>query len=131
MRMFVTVIVGCLIGIAGCSPETHTISGRVHFGDGKPLAAGTVDVEQQGGNFGASATLAEDGSFTIANLPTGEYAVSFSQAFIPGITPDPSTGFKGRAPSGLLVNPRFLKPETSGLKVVVPTETHVNLLVEK
>ncbi|MCZ2343528.1 MAG: hypothetical protein LC104_17300 [Bacteroidales bacterium] len=135
MHMFVTIraaiIAGCIVGVVGCGPDTHTISGRAHFRDGKPLAAGNVDIEQQNGNFGASAPLAVDGSFTLPNLPAGEYAVSFSQAFIPGITPDPTTGDKGRAPSGLLIHQRFLKPETSGLKVTVPVAGAVDFVVEQ
>lgn len=131
MRMFVTMFVGCLAGIAGCGPETYTVSGHVRFTDGKPLVAGMVDVEQQNGNVGASVQLAADGSFTFPDLPPGEYAVSFSQAYLPGIRPDPATGEKGQPPSGVLVHERFLKPSTSGLKIAVPADGTVNLVVEK
>lgn len=131
MRAFRAVAAGCILALAGCADETHTLAGRVHYADGAPLAAGSVDVEQVGGKFGASAPLAADGTFSIRNLPAGEYAVSISRAFVPGISADVEKGEKGVPPSGPLVHERFASPATSGLRIAVPAASAAEFVVEK
>ncbi len=114
---------------AGCSPQTHTVSGRVQFADGKPLTAGTVDVELIGGPHGASAPVRPDGTFTVAGLPAGDYAVAISRAFAPGGSSNPTGTDPGPPP--MLVANRFLSPRTSGLSVAVPSPAPVTIVVEK
>lgn len=66
---------------AGCGggPKLVPVSGRVHYGDGRPVTAASIcfipDAER--GNNGQLATslLAEDGTFTLRTYPHGDGAM--------------------------------------------------------
>jgi len=64
-----------LLGIAGCSPGNGTVSGKVYF-QKKLVRGGTVLFYSPEGNGSRSATIGEDGSYTIADMPPGKVKIS-------------------------------------------------------
>lgn len=131
-RVVLVVGVGVLLA-GGCAPQTHTVSGRVQFADGKPLTHGSVDVERIGGPTGASGRVQPDGTFTIVGLPEGEYTVAISRAFASGESSGATSARSGNdpGPPPMLVHERFLSPRTSGVQVSVPSSDKVTIVVEK
>lgn len=68
------VVAVSLVFFVGCGPSgppTAELSGKVVF-QGKPVAEGTVSLRSEVGT-GGEANLQEDGTFTIKDLPVGEY----------------------------------------------------------
>lgn len=110
--------------LSGCGPSTSTVSGTVTY-QGKKVVWGGVALVAADGTAHPG-TIEKDGSFTIANVPTGTAKV--------GVTsPDPLMGAKSakefegtrykppQLPAGAWfpVPEKFGDPKTSGLTVEV------------
>jgi hypothetical protein len=83
--------------LSGCGKSTGNVSGKVTF-KGAPLKGGTVGFVDSGGKvFGAA--MEGDGSYTIKNLPTGEYTVTVETTSVKGAT-DVTDAFAGGTMKG-------------------------------
>jgi hypothetical protein len=60
--------------LAGCGPPTGTVSGKVTVG-GNPLKGGSVSYVPPNGKGTQSSDIAEDGTYTVRNLPLGKAAI--------------------------------------------------------
>jgi hypothetical protein len=65
-----------LLLAAGCGPPSGTVSGKVTVG-GKTVPGGVVSfVPANGGKGTAIADIAEDGSYTVRNVPVGKVTIT-------------------------------------------------------
>jgi hypothetical protein len=125
----------------GCSKPTGTVIGKVYYND-KVVKGGVVTfVSSDGKNFGKS-DIAEDGSFSIADLPLGEGRFTVdtrplkpnqmadrSHSHIPKDAPPEAAGMKGgggNADRYVAIPDKYATPETSQLlyTVVAGSQEH-------
>jgi hypothetical protein len=59
-----------LLGAAGCGAPSGSVKGKVYYQD-KPLTGGTVLFVPAAGGASASATIDEQGNYSITKIPTG------------------------------------------------------------
>lgn len=111
--------------LSGCGQGTagQTVTGTVTQKNGKPLPGGRIDLRGPSGST-FSGPINGDGRYEVPNVPPGEYAVAVDNAYL--------RGAGGKGPAGLdpmptdnsgqryvPLDPRFARPDTSGLKVTV------------
>jgi hypothetical protein len=65
---------GLVFLVSGCSRPVGSVTGKVTY-QGKPLKGGTVSFASTEGRQSFSASIADDGSYTIPNLVGGSYKV--------------------------------------------------------
>lgn len=58
----------------GCGSSTATYSGKVSYKD-SPVKGGNVTFVSEEGKFPVSSPIAEDGSYTVANVPVGKVKI--------------------------------------------------------
>ncbi len=80
---------------AGCGSSQGTVSGKVSF-RGQPLRGGTVSIIPQAGGA-MTGEIKEDGSYTIAKVPTGPAKVAVETA---SIRPSAGRAGQARGPAG-------------------------------
>ena len=117
----VIIVLACVIG---CSDKSQ-VSGKVVFGDGSPLTAGTVVFDN--GQEQAKGAISEDGTYRLSSVANndgikpGEYGVYITGAFgfnkavtmTPGTVPRPDD----------LIDVKFTSRQTSGLSCTVKGKT--------
>lgn len=117
---------GLAVSAAGCGGSGtagQTVTGTVTQKNGKPLPGGRIDLRGPSGST-YSGPIHGDGRYEVPNVPAGEYAVAVDNAHLRGAA--------AKAPAGLApmptdnagqkfvpLDPRFARPDTSGLKVTV------------
>jgi hypothetical protein len=91
---------GCLLLLAAGCGGKGTVTGKVTF-EGKALPGGYVSFTPEGGGKGGSSSIdPKDGTYTVANLPTGTYKVSVNPLTVSN--PMQQTGGKGGMPPGMM-----------------------------
>jgi hypothetical protein len=60
--------------LAGCGPPSGTVSGKVTMG-GQTIPGGSVSFVPPNGKGTQSSDIAEDGTYTVRNLPLGKAAI--------------------------------------------------------
>lgn len=110
----------CAATLAGCSPGTGDVSGRVTF-RGRPVTAGSVLLFCPGKRI-ARGVLGPDGTYSIPHVPVGDAAVALRFAPAPdaqltGSRPLRADELPPGPPPG--IPPRYTVPEESGLAVHV------------
>jgi len=92
----------CIALLSGCSRPVGSVKGTVTF-NGKPLKGGSVTFNNTEGGPSASATIGEDGSYSIPKLTGGEYKVCIDTSFLKP-SPGGPAGYSGsggpRGPQG-------------------------------
>ena len=120
-----------IIFVAGCGDPT--VTGKVTFPDGTPLTQGQVMFQKDG--FVASGNLQQDGTYSVGKLkdgdglPPGRYQVFITGATtfnIPGGASSPSMTTRPI----ILVDSKYLAPNTSDLTVEVSGKTTFDITVE-
>jgi hypothetical protein len=131
------VFIFCLGILAGCSGESgHTIEGKVTFADGRPLGQGFVVLSD--GAHSYNGMIGSDGKYTAQNVLSGEYNVGFGgvtmgsgseplPGAVEGMAYDAQGNYiEGPPPKPLvyLIEKSLCNPDTSGLKVKVPSDAY-------
>jgi hypothetical protein len=108
-----------LVLIAGCGsrgPDLHAVTGRVVFGDGRPVSSGVIEFAPPDGGPTARGRIGTDGRFTLTTgdrpgAVAGQHRVAVVQAVIA----EGAVGHSGRHHAASVVHPRFATFATSGL----------------
>ncbi len=79
-RPVLLLVVMVALATAGCSRSTATVSGTINF-KGAPLKGGTVLFVNEDGTT-VSATIGEDGKYTIRNIHPGPVQIAVKTAFL-------------------------------------------------
>ncbi|UUO05357.1 hypothetical protein M4951_18485 [Blastopirellula sp. J2-11] len=119
----------------GCGDDSmHPVQGHIHFVDGSPLKTGRVVLDGGDTNTSSWGLIHPDGSFQVGTLdvddgvPAGVYRVYIENAM--SLPPD-NWGDRDFTPK-LLIHPKFMDPEQSGLSIEVPAKsTSWEIIVEK
>ena len=121
-------LVSSLFAIGGCAPSHYPVSGTVLF-EGKPFPEVSVSLIPDVKGVSAVGVTDQDGQFTLETgntkgVPPGNYTAVFHK-FPP---PAKATVADERIPGGAaiaktvqMVPEKYLKPETSDVKVKVPS----------
>lgn len=107
--------------LAGCGAGTGELTGTVTY-NSKPVRTGTVSVMADDGSL-KSGTINDDGTYTVAGVPTGPVKVGVS-------SPDPRTikvaqrkksepPPKADASMWFAIPPKYAEPKDSGLSTTV------------
>lgn len=83
------------MGAVGCGPSTGTLTGKVTY-NGKTLAGGNVTLVPDGKGQTFSATIAEDGTYTFANVRSGKYKVCVETASLNPSSSQQGPNYGGR-----------------------------------
>jgi hypothetical protein len=107
---------------AGCGEATGVVSGEVKVG-GEPVPRGTITFIPQGPKAKGRLTDINEGKYSLAGLPVGEYAVTV-QALVqppPPTTKGGKAGTKAKGPAtkGVHVPAKYADPEKSGLTCTI------------
>jgi hypothetical protein len=96
---------------AGCSGGKVNIAGKVFY-KGTPLKGGNVTFNSTEKKYSPSARIGEDGSYSIANIPSGEFIITVETASLrpTGMAPAGGVGSPGKKPGG----PHDYAPPTNG-----------------
>lgn len=125
--------------LAACSNggvATYRTGGKVVFTDGKPLTGGVVEFRAVGGQNRVTARgpIQPDGSFRLSTFRNNDGAVEGEHSALvcpPQPVQEPGTPVLKNIP--LIIDPRFTRFETSGLKFTVtndPAKNEFTLQVE-
>lgn len=126
------VVLAMPFSLAGCGESTATVSGKVSF-QGNTLKGGSVIFVPQDGKPGASASIGEDGMYTMAKAPLGKVTVCvetrsldpsrFSQIpkdfKIPGKNPNAPPDVDKMAKRFTSIPEKYADPKTSNLTYTV------------
>lgn len=120
---------GVLVGCSG-RPEAHSVKGRVTFKeDGKPAAAGGFVTLTSVSNpdHKAAGEIEGDGTFEMANSD-GKGTDVFAGEYLVSVQPRMLDHDPAKSP----IDPKYLDPQTSGLKVTVgPGTGELRIEVER
>ncbi|CAN5541294.1 hypothetical protein BH11PLA2_BH11PLA2_28050 [soil metagenome] len=141
-RRFLVLAAGT-IPVLGCGSKTGSLKGAVTY-LGKPVVIGIVTATGEGGVAPVGAEIQPDGTYLIAEMPTGTYLLSV-------VSPDPEEQARlasklresGRKPAnapatttpkpvpGWIELPaRFANPDTADFKVEVNGPTEFNIAMK-
>jgi hypothetical protein len=81
MRQFTNL---CFVSLFLCASSAHAtifsqIHGIIHDPQHRPIACAHVEVKAANSAFSQTVTSGQDGSFSIASLPLGDYSVTVSE----------------------------------------------------
>jgi len=133
MRYFSVVVVAVLLfSISGCGSKV-SVSGKVTFDDGSPLASGEVRFETA--DFVSSGKIQPDGTYRIGaisdkdGIPRGTYGVTVramdTSMITPGMDPEKAP------PPKSLIDTKFGSITSSGLTCEVKGTTKFDITVKK
>jgi hypothetical protein len=94
-----------LVVAAGCGKPTGSVSGKVIY-KGQPLKGGTVVFVTADGKTGGRSDIAEDGTYSIAEVPVGAVKISVETK---SLKPNANRAREGSAPKNM-------PPEAAGYK---------------
>ena len=124
--------------VVGCSNSgdvpTYQVTGKVTFPDGTPLHGGRIIFNSVDHGVAARGTIDEDGTFRLGTYGAADGAVAGPhRASIHAARPDgynPDDPVQRQAPA--IIDPRFKRPDTSGLKFEVTPdgENHFDIEVQ-
>jgi hypothetical protein len=103
-----------LVAGEGCSEATGIVSGEVKL-NGDPVPRGTITFHSRGSKPTGRFTEINDGKYTLAGLPVGEYAVTVQSTIQPPPTTAKGAKAKTPAPKTVPVPLKYSDPEKSGL----------------
>lgn len=122
-------LAGMICLLTGCDGGgSSTVSGKVTLDDGSAAPRGAVMIRNEAGSFRDA--IQSDGTYTIENVPSGEYGVA-----VVGVTDqeatDPDAGMAYDDETGeyldsevespeSLINVKYSNPQKSGLTISVP-----------
>jgi hypothetical protein len=95
-----------LVLAAGCGKPTGSVAGKVFY-KGQPLKGGTVVFVTVDGKTGGRSDIAEDGSYSIADVPLGDVRITVETK---SQKPNPMQARAGAA------MPKDIPPEAAGFK---------------
>jgi hypothetical protein len=78
-------LVGAILLSAGCGAPSGTVSGKVTVG-GKTVPGGTVSFIPPDGKNTQFADIAEDGSYSVKNLPLGKVSITVETKSVAPLT---------------------------------------------
>jgi len=133
MKHLILAVSLCLI--FGCGGKAGTsATGKVTFSDGTPLTKGVVVYSSKAGSF--QGAIKQDGTYTLAGVPNGEYRVAITGAEEGGnvsleMKYDAQGNYIQSPPATIvpLIKPKFADLENSELSKKVPGD--YNITVEK
>jgi hypothetical protein len=127
----ITLTSGCGGGEASDAPEIHPVKGTLTVG-GEPGAGIIVTLMSTDTKiFPATATVAEDGSFTLVSGPNGEGAQAGDYSVVLSFTPDENSyGAAGGGPPKAPFPKEWTDAATSPQKVTVPEGGITDLKIE-
>ena len=106
-RLLCGLLPGLALTLSGCG-NAGDVSGAVRF-NGKPLSAGRVTFTSPNRpGASAHAWIAEDGSYKVADCPSGPVKITVQ-----------TVGYRGGRPAGAAIPARYVDPATSGLDYIV------------
>ena len=112
------------VGCGGGKVPTYTVTGKVTFADGKPLAGGTILFQPNGDGklsmtqVGCRGQIQADGTYALSTFvpndgaPAGDYRIML-------VSPLPPGPLNALHPAKPIINDKFLRYDTSGLKFTV------------
>ncbi|HEY1186409.1 MAG TPA: carboxypeptidase-like regulatory domain-containing protein [Gemmata sp.] len=115
-----------LAGCGGGAGDAAVVTGTVSLRDGKPLPGGRIDFHSKSGLL--TGQIKADGTYEMTAVPPGEYKVSVENGHLKNAGPPPA----GLAPMPtdnagtkyVPYDPKYNKPESSGLTTTVKGPTH-------
>jgi hypothetical protein len=117
------------LAIVGCGergPSTAKVTGKVTLRDGKALPGGRVDFRSATSGNMVSGQIKADGTYEAVEVPLGDYKVSVENSHLRGGSPPPPglAAMPGSDQKYVPINPRYSRPDTSGLATTVGGSTH-------
>ncbi len=115
----------CVIGCGGGGGAT--VTGKVTLDDGSTAPRGTVTIRAEATSFRGA--IGPDGSYTIENVTSGEYAVAVSGVTSEEVDSEAGMGYDDETgqysgdvaePPKSLISAIYFNPQTSGLTISVP-----------
>lgn len=119
--------VGMLGGCGSGHPPTYRAGGKVTFADGRPLPGGWVEFQPVDSQHRVSARgeIQPDGTFELGTFGPRAGAIEGEHRAL--VTPPPLQGDRDDMKSvPLVIDPRFQRFETSGLKYTVTRSASEN-----
>src|SRR4051794_22970469 len=113
-----------LFVISGCGSGRYPVTGRVTYGDGKPLEAGTVIGEAtiNGKPVSVQGNVEPDGSFTLGTARPGDGALPGNyRVIVMPVALGDSEMAAGKVPA---VDGKFTKFDSSGFSIEVKPENN-------
>lgn len=123
------------LALGGCGgSNTFAVTGKVSFEDGSPVPGGMIVFHpaesKDEKTHSADGTINADGTFKLRTFKPGDGA--FVGNYKVTVIDPPSGGDDEDKRPPLVVDPKFAKPETSGLTFQVKAEANVfNITVKK
>lgn len=134
-------VVLSVLSFAGCSRNVQ-VKGKVTFADDQsPLTIGTVILQNE--THTAKGNIKPNGTFQVSSvkkndgLPPGIYQVGIIGAMVTPESENSSTLLEDLEPqktpivSQLLINPKYLNPQTSGIVFDTSKDKELNIVVER
>lgn len=103
LRRFAGIILSACLLCSGCGPAQGTLKGKVTL-DGVALKAGKIDFVSKSGGRGATATIAEDGTYTIPMMFAGDFIITVDTEYLKPKNSNVNSMYpnsKGGMPSGM------------------------------
>ncbi|WP_437187339.1 carboxypeptidase-like regulatory domain-containing protein [Planctomicrobium sp. SH668] len=124
MKLFNFAVLSLAIMFAGCGGNANVeVKGTVKVDGGETLSRGIVTLTNANGSFRGN--IGEDGTYSIADVPSGAYKASITGTGAPApvIETNADGSYKKNAPKKKATPPidsKFESAEKSGLEVTVP-----------
>ncbi|MEM8736745.1 MAG: carboxypeptidase-like regulatory domain-containing protein [Planctomycetota bacterium] len=120
----------CVLFACGCSPKLYEVKGLVRFDDGTFVDGALVEFVSGEATGTYRGKTGEDGSFVLTlagkpGVPAGDYRVSISKV----VVMDGMQDHLRHTPSKN-VGKKYRDPATSGLRVSVPADEAIELVVD-
>ena len=119
-------------GVVGCGgPKTHPVGGRVVYGQEEAPAGDLVGygVTAVGADppITAVGVIEDDGSFVLSTFGDEDGAVAGRYR----VALTPPLPYGDEPPSPVLIDAKYLDPDTSGLEINIPGDEQVVLTVQR
>ncbi|HVK08954.1 MAG TPA: hypothetical protein VM597_09285 [Gemmataceae bacterium] len=130
-RSLTPLVLVLVVGCGSPGPDLHVVTGRVVFGDGRPVSAGVIEFAPPDGGPTARGRIGTDGRFTLmtGDRP-GAVAGPHRIAVVQAVIAEGAAGHAGRHHAASVVHPRFAAFATSGLAREVAGGAANDFLIE-
>jgi hypothetical protein len=113
LRRQAAVIAGvilCALSLSGCGPRQGSLSGKVTL-DGHALKGGTINFHNKSGGESRTASIGQDGTYTVASIFSGEYVVTVETDSLRGGGSSGPPAGSGAPPPGVGRPPKDAGPK--------------------
>lgn len=125
--LVVVLVSAVLAGCGGGPLPTYEAGGTVTFPDGKPLSGGWVEFQPVEAplSVGARGEIQPDGTFRLGTFESGDGAIEGEHRAL--VVPPLPEGDRDETPTPRwIIDPRFFRVETSGLRFTVSQDASKN-----